>query len=141
MQNLWRAILLAVVAASSAAATLGDAMPASVLVERCRGFIQDSSSVRGELCESYLRGFMAGASTRGFVRGGTGPPNETFAQRALRTRMGLTQPRPEYCVAADVSMNSLIARFIEHSQARDLDGVAAENLVRQMLIAEFPCER
>ena len=145
MRILVRTLQIATVAISSATAALTEPLPARELVERCEAFSQDPSSVSGGLCDSYIRGFLAGLFVEALVRIASDTESrETFAERAARTRIGMrleSTRNPHVCLAEGTSMDRLVQRLITHGGQRELDGVTASDLLHRMLTSGYPCER
>lgn len=139
------AVLFCSVAFAPIAAAVGQVEPAAVLVERCRGFSDDRESVAARLCDSYIRGYLAGARSTGSLNlTSEKGPQETFSERAWRTRLGRAtrSPRPQYCLPDGTSMHKLVEQLIAYADARaSLESMSAQHLLDWMLRAAYPCSR
>jgi hypothetical protein len=139
------AVLLCSVAFAPIAAPAGQVVPSAVLVERCRGFADDLESVAARLCDSYIRGYLAGARSGGWlsVHSDKGP-RETFSERAWRTRLGRAtrSPSPQSCLPDGTPMHELVAKLLVYADSRaSLEGMSAPHLLEGMLRAVYPCSR
>jgi hypothetical protein len=139
------AVLSCLLAWSSVAQAIEHAWPAAVLVEHCRGFSDKAPSAAGTLCESYLRGYLAGARSGGWISfHADGEPQETFSERAWRTRLGKStrSPKPRSCLPDGTTLLELATTLAVHAERRpSLENVSAEQLVEDMLRAAYPCSR
>jgi len=146
MPMLIRAVVLLCSAAfAPIAAPAGQVVPSALLIERCRGFADDHKSAAARLCDSYIRGYLAGASSAGWLifRSDKGP-QETFSERAWRTRLGRATrlPSPQSCLPDGTSMYELVAKLLAYADARtSLEGMSAPHLLEGMLRAVYPCSR
>jgi len=146
MHVVLRVLQISAFMLTSSAAAVTETLPARELVERCESFSRDATSVAGGLCDSYIRGSIAGRSVQGIMQiAADTESRETFAARAARTRIGMrlgaTRSRPEVCLPAETSINELVGRLLSHGEQQELDGLAAKHLLDRMLAAEYPCER
>jgi hypothetical protein len=103
------------------------------------------------LCLAFIQGFIAGAdTTEHAVHPGsatTSSGDETFAERAARTRLGtlrLQQMRASYArycidnaVTAVEVVDKVTAYLEDHPAAADL---TAHDAVREALAYSFPCD-
>jgi len=139
------AVLLCGVAFTPVAAAVGEVLPAAVLVERCRGFADDLESVAARHCDSYLRGYLAGARSGGWLSLHSDQgPRETFSERAWRTRLGRAtrSPSPQSCLPEGTPMHELVAKLLAYADTRaSLEGMSAPHLLEDMLRAVYPCSR
>src|SRR5687768_9510726 len=71
---------------------------ASELRQRCVAYAQSPQTTDAQICEAYVLGFVEGYATTM-----SPPKQESFAERAYRTRVG-TPPRSRLCTARNVSI-------------------------------------
>ena len=116
----------------------------------CGALRDDPQSEAAMPCAAFLQGFLAGVAAHAArVRALAGADEETFTDRAARTRIG-TRLRlarmdeigaPAYCLTEDVTvrhlLESLLAYYDEHPS--DLDFTANE-VLHQALVDSFPCD-
>jgi hypothetical protein len=133
------ALMFLILGASPAVATVGAGLPASALIEGCRQFARDPESSSGKLCNAYIRGFLDALRATGHIRAAAEISEETFAERAARTRLGWSRQRPEFCIADDMSMSSFIDHLIHYAQAGDTGELAADQLLGRLLDAAYRC--
>lgn len=130
---------------ASLAAASGPSMQATLLVDRCRGFTPEAPGTDALLCDSYIRGYLAGARTSGWLNVlSSDDSQETFAERAWRTRLGKSTrtPRPQSCLKDGTTMDALVAALIAYADTRaSLQDVSARQLMEEMLRAAYPCSR
>ena len=123
------------------------------LEQSCDLLLEDAGNPDGGLCLAFIQGFIAGAdASDGVVVPDTRasrPADETYAERAARTRLGTlrmqqVQPstRPAYCIdettpAIEV-VKKVTAYLEDHASAADLTVCDA---VREALVHSFPCQR
>jgi hypothetical protein len=127
---------------ASVAADDGQIVPSALLVERCRAYSHARASVPAQLCDAYLRGFLAGARTAGWLRAAPGEvTQETFSERAFRTRLPRT-PRPQSCLPDGTAMSELITQLLVFADAHPgLADTDARKLLETMLRSDYPCGR
>jgi hypothetical protein len=128
-----------------AAAAVGQPMPSTLLVEHCREFAADPDSVNGRLCDSYVRGYLDGLVSAGWLTIATGEtPPDNFTQRASRTRLGAPRSTavPNACVPDRTSPQSLVAKLIAYADAQaSVADVSSGQLIEGMLRSAYPCDR
>ncbi len=122
------------------------------LEQRCESFLDDAQSRDGALCIAFIQGFLAGAeATDGIVaervRKIQPPSGDTYADRALRTRIGSylqkygTPYYAGYCIGQDVSSQTVITTVIDYlNNHPDEPGLTANQAVYMALMERFPCE-
>lgn len=102
----------------------------SKLHEQCLMYVSSAHSTSGQSCASYVQGFLEGSP---LILLGTSEKTDTrhesFSERALRTRLGISsRVRPLYCVDQTVSLSQFIAKLLtyidEHSSERDASASA-----------------
>lgn len=135
-------VISAVLASPAASAWLSD----SELEQSCDAFLADPESEAGAQCLAYVQGYLT-ASDPARTGRYAGESDESFAQRAARTRLGtLRMQRIEglgtaYCVGEDVPavqvVQEVVAYLRETSGNCELTDAAA---VREALSFNFPCD-
>jgi hypothetical protein len=119
------------------------ALPAPVLLERCRGFSDVKPGADAPLCEAYLRGYLAGAREAGWLSFRSDDQSqETFTERASRTRLGKWTPKPQGCIPDETTITALVEALVAYADTRvGLESLGAQQLVADMLLAVYPCRR
>jgi hypothetical protein len=127
------------------------------LGKSCNSLLEDARSADGGVCLAFIQGFIAGAgpgkTSEDSVTGSaeeSGSGNETYAERAARTRLGTlrmqqmqSSPLPLYCIdgttaALDV-VRKVTAYLKEH--AGGTADLTADDALREALANSFPCQR
>lgn len=103
------------------------------------------------ICTGYINGFLDGAfaTDPGVVENVVTEmgKQETFSERAIRTRLGKTQERygPSYyagfCISADLSMDTILAELREAAR-QDVSDTSQHNTrdyLYRLLQAKHPC--
>jgi len=124
------------------------------LEQSCDLLLEDARNPDGGLCLAFIQGFIAGADTSDGVgvadnAPSSRPEDETYAQRAARTRLGTlrmqqVQPStgPAYCIDETTSaievVKKVTAYLEDHAGTADLTACDA---VREALVYSFPCQR
>lgn len=120
--------------------------------QSCEAFLADSAGANGALCLAFVQGFLAGVDTPpvSLHQDGTrtsASEDETFTQRAIRTRLGdgrlqdLQSKDPAYCVdeISAIAVIAAVATYLrDHEQAQQLTKPEA---VHEALVHNFPCDR
>ncbi|MBK7902177.1 MAG: hypothetical protein IPJ97_03880 [Proteobacteria bacterium] len=135
----------ATLSCASTAKAVEHTLPSSTLVERCRGLAGAPPGAEGPLCESYLQGYLAGARSGGWLSiYEDGKPQETFSERAWRTRLGMSTraPKPQSCLPDGTTLADIATALIAYAERRPtLENVSAQQLLEGMLRTSFPCVR
>jgi hypothetical protein len=123
----------------------------SELRRHCSAYLDDPESRDGAVCVAFMQGFLAGGRAAERDRR-TAPSwseaaaDETFAQRAARTRVGsrlrgLQAATTRYCVGDGVTSSAVIRSVADHLEDRgERPGVSADRRVRDALARSFPCD-
>lgn len=130
-------------------------LSADELQRHCGSYLSDQNSRGGTLCAAFIQGFIAGTSATeqeidASVEHVGAAGNESFAERAARTRIGsrLQQEAVSgysgyYCLEDDAPAEAVVARVTATmQQASDYlsDSRSAEELVHEALVLSFPCD-
>jgi len=121
------------------------------LESSCEALIGKAMQAEGAPCIAYVQGFLAATDsiveTAGDESPGVARNNETFAERAARTRLGslrmmrIRGPNTDYCLARDTSAVAVVekvATFLEkHPETLKLTDTEA---LHNALSYHFPCE-
>lgn len=144
----WKILAVLLLAASPANAM--EWLSAEELESSCDAFLAGSTDSDAALCLAYMQGFLAGAEA---APGVTRPDkaadrDETYAERAARTRLGtlrmmrLRAHEPDYCLDDSLSAVQIVetvAAYLEsHEEVLKLSNAEA---VYEALVHEFPCEK
>lgn len=140
---------IAILASSDARAV--EALTTEELVSHCIYYEQDPDSIDGVFCVRYIQGFIDGAvATDERVTknvAGEYDSDESFSQRAIRTRLGKRLERfgtyyAEFCLGEPVPLKTVVELVIA-----DLDNarrIANQPLARDFVYAtlrmQFPCK-
>jgi hypothetical protein len=80
---------------------------------QCLAYAAAPTSTEGQLCSAYLRAFIEGSDRVQYDPAKEQDPDESFTERALRTRYGgPTAVRPQYCVNSSVTVDDLIIQLL-----------------------------
>jgi len=120
------------------------------LKEVCADAIKSEDSPEARLCVYYVKGFLDGAvATDGRVAENVAAEieeQETFTERAIRTRIGnrLKKFGPsvyaEFCVGQPDPIADVVLHVIEELDRYDnLDGIQAQTVVYASLRRHYPC--
>ena len=122
------------------------------LENSCEVLLDDPQNQQGLLCLAFVQGFIAGADTSvaevspRSARPAS-PGDESYAERAARTRLGtlrlqqIQSTYAQYCINDQVTAIEVVEKvtdYIEdHPAAADL---TAHDAVREALVHSFPCD-
>ncbi len=140
---------LAALAAPSANAV--EALSTEELLSHCVHYERDPESVDGVFCVRYIQGFIDGAvATDERVTNNVADEydrDETFSERAIRTRLGRRLERfqtfyAEFCLGEPVPLSRVVELVIDDLQnaGRIANQPRARDFVYTTLRAQFPCE-
>lgn len=144
---MWKKLIILLLAASPAVSM--EWLDADELESSCNAFLAGSTDKNAALCLAYMQGFLAGAEAApGLKRPDPAKHgDETYAERAARTRLGgmrmmqLRADQPRYCLddsLSTVQIVETVAGYLEtHEEALRLNNAEA---VYQALVHEFPCD-
>jgi len=104
---------LLTVVVSLASATDLKPVSGAELRQQCLAHATSPQSAKGQACSGYVRGFIEGSAAIQTGRNDPGSDDESFSDRAFRTRLGVRpDPPPAYCLEATVSLSQLISQII-----------------------------
>jgi hypothetical protein len=110
------------------------------LIAQCRAYVNERASDQGQLCAMYIAGFVAGlAASDPTARAET----ETYAERALRTRLGLRLVRGQssQCFDASTPHEVLIGQLLAHAAERPPNAEAtASGFLSEILQRFHACD-
>jgi hypothetical protein len=107
----------------------------------CRAWHFEPGSAAAESCAAYVRGFLDGAANID-ERTASGPDrNESYIDRARRTRLGGAQvARPPYCIDRTVPVSQVIDRLLLYSEGQRFDDATlASTLLARVLVQFYAC--
>jgi len=122
------------------------------LADHCSYFAEDPESKDGIFCVRYIQGFIDGAvATDERVTQNVAAEieeQETFSERAIRTRVGSRLERygpsyyAEFCLGAPVPLAEVVEKVVGELIDDDLVGAhpSARDLVYHALRTEYPCQ-
>lgn len=144
-------ILCSLVALASVNANAVEALSTEELASHCSYYERDPESVDGVFCVRYIQGFIDGAvATDERVTNNVANEhnrNETFTERAIRTRVGSRLDRfgtyyAEFCLGEPVPLETVVELVI--ADLDDTQRIANQPLARDFVYAtlrmQFPCE-
>ena len=130
------------------AGAVGPPVPSAVLVDRCRELAADQQSEGARFCDSYVRGYLAGLRSAGWLTiTPETPSRESFSDRAWRTRLG---PRvratvaPRICLPEGTPLQALVTQLLAYTYAdaaASLADLSAPQLLENLLRSAYPCPR
>jgi hypothetical protein len=90
-----------------------DYVSSAQLADRCRAYVQDPKGENGRFCAAYVRGFIDGSPTVVIQASQSPGSEESFAQRAARTRLGRpVSARPEHCIDGSLPMKIIVEQIV-----------------------------
>lgn len=106
-----------------------------------------SKVTSGNLCAAYLQGFIAGSMvTQRSDSPATDAENETFSERAIRTRAESYVRRHEdrrrqtHCIGDEVPVSVVVEAIVEYLKSQpDEPDITAHAIVHEALVRRFPC--
>ena len=148
----WCAIGIIALSASAGDALAVEALSTEELISHCAVYEEDPDGEDGIFCVRYIQGFIDGAvATDERVTYNVADEydrEETFTERAIRTRLGSRIDRygpsyyAEFCLGEPVPLAE-VARVViaDLMKLDDLDGYElARDVVYMTLRREYPCE-
>ena len=153
IKSLGCAIGIVVIAAAAASdARAVEALSTEELISHCAIYEQDPEGEDGIFCVRYIQGFIDGAVATdervAYNVANEYDRDETFTERAIRTRLGSRIDRygpsyyAEFCLGEPVPLAE-VARVViaDLLELEDLEGrELARDVVYATLRDEFPCE-
>ncbi len=144
----YRLVLLAICAV--APALQGDWITESELHESCDAFVSQPNSPEGSSCLAFVQGFLIGAEHLNPAVDASGniPGEETFAERAARTRLSTAQLQriegttiAPYCIDESTPVAELLEAIRDHlgNTAQDASLISPSTM-QQALSRSFPCD-
>ena len=147
----WYAIAVIAVSAASDALAV-EALSTEELISHCTVYEQDPDGEDGIFCVRYIQGFIDGAVVTDervtYNVADEYDREESFAERAIRTRLGSRIDRygpsyyAEFCLGEPVPLAE-VARvvIVDLLALEDLEGhELARDVVYETLRREYPCE-
>ena len=143
-------VVTAVMAASDARAV--EALSTEELISHCAVYEQDPDGEDGIFCVRYIQGFIDGAVATDervtYNVANEYDRDETFTERAIRTRLGSRIERygpsyyAEFCLGEPVPLAEVVKVVIaDLSQLKNLEGrELARDVVYSTLRRAYPCE-
>jgi hypothetical protein len=152
IKSLGCAIGIVVIAAAASDARAVEALSTEELISHCAIYEQDPEGEDGIFCVRYIQGFIDGAvATDERVTYNVAKEydrDETFTERAIRTRLGSRIDRygpsyyAEFCLGEPVPLAEVVRVVI--ADLMELEGLEGRELARDVVYAtlrnEFPCE-
>jgi hypothetical protein len=107
------ALAAAVLLLSPAIGYALDYVSSAQLADRCRAYVEDPKGENGRFCAAYVRGFIDGSPTVVIQASQSPGSEESFAQRAARTRLGRpVSARPEHCIDGSLPMKIIVEQIV-----------------------------
>lgn len=109
-------ILAALLVGRLAAAELAP-LTSVQLHELCLAYVEAPESENAKACAAYVRGFIEGSDRIVLLSDDPAQAHEeTFSERAWRTRLGMRSPKPRYCLKEALSMEEFITQLLMHAE-------------------------
>jgi hypothetical protein len=139
MHCLARTIVLLVLFTVSTVANGFAPISGSQLLEHCRAYVDEPESSSGVLCAAYVSGFVEGTGALASRQVMSGDRStESFAHRALRTRLGLPRRcEPAYCLESEVSLQQFIADVLAYAKRNPPESTTSANDVVAATLRSF----
>jgi hypothetical protein len=149
-----RVLMLLIAALLAAPAALAvEALSTEELMSHCDKYYDETAQEDRVFCVRYIQGFIDGAVatdeqvTRNVVQ--EYDREETFAERAARTRIGARLEQfgssvyADFCLGDPVPLKEVVEHVVEDATdpARVAANPLARNLVYQTLREHYPCPR
>ena len=148
----WCAIGIVMISAAASDARAVEALSTEELISHCAVYEQDPEGEDGVFCVRYIQGFIDGAVVTDervtYNVANEYDREETFTERAIRTRLGTRLDRygpsyyAEFCLGEPLPLAE-VARVViaDLLQIEDLKGrELAREVVYETLRREFPCD-
>ncbi|HSM32060.1 MAG TPA: Rap1a/Tai family immunity protein [Woeseiaceae bacterium] len=148
----WCAIGIVMISAAASDARAVEALSTEELISHCAVYEQDPEGEDGVFCVRYIQGFIDGAVVTDervtYNVADEYDREETFTERAIRTRLGTRLDRygpsyyAEFCLGEPLPLAE-VARVViaDLLQIEDLKGrELAREVVYETLRREFPCD-
>lgn len=121
----------------------------SELHKSCDAFVSQPNSVEGSNCLAFVQGFLIGAEQMSPATGASQiPGEETFTERATRTRLSTAQLQriegdtsDPYCIDENTPVADLLEAIRDHlsNSGQDANPISPATL-QQALSRRFPCD-
>jgi hypothetical protein len=104
----------------------------------CRAYVHSPESEDARACAAYVRGFIEGSELV-IVRGEDVQPlrQESFSERAWRTRLGISRPEPRYCLSPAVTLQELIAQLLAQAEQKPPAGDVSAGALLYATLSRF----
>jgi hypothetical protein len=142
MRSLKRNIVLLALFMAATEANGFAPLSGAQLLEYCRAYADEPEGSSGLLCATYVSGFVEGAGATASQQAISGDiSTESFADRALRTRLGLPRRcEPAYCLESSVSLEQFIADVLEYAERNPPErNMSANDVVVSALGSLYAC--
>lgn len=104
----------------------------------CQAYVHSPDSEDARACAAYVRGFIEGSELV-IVRGEDVQPlrQESFSERAWRTRLGVSRPEPRYCLSPAVTLQELIAQLLAQAEQKPPAGDVSARALLYATLSRF----
>ncbi len=148
----WCAVGIVILSAATSDALAVEALSTEELISHCAVYEEDPEGEDGIFCVRYIQGFIDGAVATDervtYNVANEYDREETFTERAIRTRLGSRIDRygpsyyAEFCLGEPVPLAAVVRVVItDLSQLENLEGrELARDVVYATLRREFPCD-
>jgi hypothetical protein len=86
------------------------------LYELCLAYGRAPESEEAQACAAYVRGFIEGSEQVVLRNHDKEARPESFSERAWRTRLGASPPKPRYCLKARLPLREFIAQMLKQAE-------------------------
>ncbi len=88
------------------------------LHELCLAYIRAPESEEAQACAAYVRGFLEGSEQVVLGNRDKEARPESFSERAWRTRLGASPPKPRYCLKERLPLREFIAQMLKQAERK-----------------------
>lgn len=148
----WCAIGIVMTSVAVSDALAVEALSTEELISHCAVYEEDPEGKDGIFCVRYIQGFIDGAVVTDervtYNVANEYDREETFTERAIRTRLGSRIDRygpsyyAEFCLGEPVPLTEVVRVVI--SDLSQIDGLEGRELAREVVYAtlrrEYPCD-
>lgn len=148
----WCAIGIVTTSVAASDALAVEALSTEELISHCAVYEEDPEGADGIFCVRYIQGFIDGAVVTDervtYNVANEYDRDETFTERAIRTRLGSRIDRygpsyyAEFCLGEPVPLAEVVRVVI--SDLSQIDGLEGRELAREVVYAtlrrEYPCD-
>ena len=148
-RTTWTGALAAAMLAPTCGVSAIEPLSTAKLASHCADYKNNPEGPDARICVSYIQGFLDGAvaTDERVAQNVAKEDDETFTERAIRTRLGPRLKHPnmsyyaEFCLGAPVPLKEVTEKVIHDLLDRDFvsDEQRALHVVYRTLREQYPC--